>query len=287
MQKYFAFLTLIIFPVSVFAFTVPQKPTGFIQDYVGVLTRDQVLDLETKLENYEKNTTNEIVVVIIKSLDGDTIENVAQDIFTKWGIGKKGVDNGVLLLVSIEDRKTRIHTGYGVEGFLTDIGTSYIQSDIIAPAFRKGDYYGGISLAVGNMVESLSGADIVPRDYSGNKSKVPWDFVFIVFIFFIQILAAVLARSRSWWGGGVLGGVFGLAIWHFFIASIVIAVPVLVVLVLFGLFFDYLVSKSYNESRLTGVYPWWMRGGGGGSGGGGFGGFGGGGSGGGGSSGSW
>lgn len=287
MQRFFAFLALVIFPFTLMAFTVPDRPTGFVQDYAGLLTTQQVSDLETKLENYEKNTTNEIAVVTIPSLDGDTIENVAQEIFTKWAIGKKGKDNGVLLLISLADRKTRIHTGYGVEGLLTDVGTSYIQSDIISPAFKNGDYYKGISLAVGSMVEALGGTDVVPADYSGRKNNIPWDFVFFGVIILIQFLTAILARSKSWWGGGVIGGIAGMAVWHYFIASVVLALPLVILLILFGLFLDYIVSNSYSKARALGTYPWWMRGGGGGSGGGGFGGFGGGSSGGGGSSSSW
>ena len=134
MKKFLILSIVLIAPIFSFAFTVPEKPTGFVQDYAGMLTTEQVTSLETKLENFEKSSTNEIAVVTIKSLDGDTIENVAQEIFTKWGIGKTDKNNGALLLISLEDRKTRIHTGYGVEGDLTDLGTSYIQQEVITPA---------------------------------------------------------------------------------------------------------------------------------------------------------
>lgn len=286
MQKYFAFIATILFPITILAFAIPQKPTGFIQDYARILSPEQVSGLEQKLENYERSSTNEIAVVTIDSLDGDSIENVAQEIFTTWGIGKKGKDNGVLLLISLSDRKTRIQTGYGVEGVLTDIGTSYIQSDIIRPAFRNNDYYGGINSALDKMIEALGGSDIVPSDYSqSNRSTFPWEYILFIFIFFMQVITSILARSKSWWGGGVLGGIAGVAIWHFFISSIILAIPTTIVLILFGLLIDYLVSSSYHRARALGGYPWWMSGGHGG--GRGFGGFGGGGSGGGGSSSSW
>ena len=93
MQKYFALLVFIILPISVFSFVVPANPTGFVQDYAKILTTEQVSALENKLEQFEKATTNEIAVVTITSLDGDTVENVAQEIFTKWGIGKKDKNN--------------------------------------------------------------------------------------------------------------------------------------------------------------------------------------------------
>ncbi len=285
-------LLLFLFPLITSAFVVPEKPTGFVQDYAGLLSVEEKNSLETKIQNFEQNTTNEIAVVTILSLDGDTIENVAQEIFTKWGIGKKDKNNGVLLLISLNDRRTRIHTGYGVEGDLTDIGTSYIQSDVITPAFREERYFDGINNAVDKMIEALGGTNIVPENYSvpSNTSNYNWEIIFIAIIFGFQFLIAVLAQSKSWWGGGVVGGVLGIVIWNFLISSILLAIPVVVILILFGLFVDYVVSNSYSKARASGVYPWWMSGGGGrggGFGGGGFGGFGGGASGGGGSSGRW
>lgn len=298
MKGFGKIISLLAFvPIFALAFTVPQYPTGFVNDYAQVMSTEEVNSLESKLVSFEKNTTNEISVVTIKSLDGDTIENVAQEIFTKWEIGKKDKNNGVLLLISIAEHKTRIHTGYGVEGDLTDIGTSYIQSDVIAPAFRSGDFYRGINGAVDKMIEALGGNNIVPagyHHYEFNLKKINFNFssgAFILVIFIFQIILSALARTKSWWGGGVLGGFVGLGLWHFFISSIFWAMPLIVSLIGFGLFFDFLVSKSYNNARTNNTYPWWMRGGGGGFGGGssggGFGGFGGGSSGGGGSSSSW
>ena len=110
MQRYFAFLCLFCLPVLTFAFVVPPKPTTYVSDYAKMLSSEEVVILETKLQDFERNTTNEIAVVTVLSLDGDTVENVAQEIFTKWGIGKKDKNNGVLLLISLEDRKTGIHT---------------------------------------------------------------------------------------------------------------------------------------------------------------------------------
>jgi uncharacterized protein len=279
------YFLLFLFPLLVSAFVVPEKPTGFVQDYAGMLSVEERQLLETKLSDFEKNTTNEIAVVTISSLDGDVIENVAQDIFTKWGIGKSEKNNGVLFLISLTDRKTRIHTGYGIEGALTDIGTSYIQSDVVTPRFREGKYFDGINGAVDKMIEALGGANIVPENYlnsSNTNSFGNFEFFFWIFIVFFQITLSLLSRSKSWWGGGVLGGILGSILWYFFISSVFVGIPAFILLVLLGLFFDYVVSKSYSNARALGHYPWWMRGGGGGgSSGGGFGGFGGGSSGGG------
>jgi uncharacterized protein len=289
-----------LFPIQTFAFTVPAKPTSFVSDYAGMMSASQVSDLENKISQFEKQTTNEIAVVTVPSLDGEPIENLAQEIFTKWGIGKKDKNNGVLLLISLADRKTRIQTGYGVEGDLTDIGTSYIQSEVITPAFRAGDYYAGIDGAVDKMITALGGADIVPSGYSqnnnsGNNNNFWGIAVFFAFMF-LQISVSVLARSKSWWAGGVLGAIISvIIIFATGVAFVSLASLVIFVLITgMGLIVDYSVSKAYTAGKFkSGPGGFWWFGGGrgpggfGGSSGGGFGGFGGGGSGGGGSSGSW
>jgi uncharacterized protein len=293
MKKLFLYFLILFFPVLAFAFTVPARPQTYLSDYAGILSTKDSSAIESKLEAYEKQSTNEIAVVIINSLDGDTIENVAQEIFTAWGIGKKDKNNGVLFLISIGDHKTRIQTGYGVEGDLTDLGTSYIQSDIVTPAFRAGDYAGGINGAVDAMIQSLGGTQIVPTDYAPQNSSgnnFSWQFIFIAGFIFLQMAASILGRTKSWWFGGILGGVVGILLWYFLIHTLLLAIPVFLLLVGFGLLFDFLVSRAYQNHKDGGPRPPWFLGGGGfggSGGGGGFGGFGGGMSGGGGSSGGW
>jgi uncharacterized protein len=133
MKRALLILALLL-PLSVSAFAVPEKPSTYLSDYAGVLSTEEKTSLEEKLRNFERESTNEIAVVTVKTLDGDPIENVAQQIFTQWGIGKKDKNNGVLFLIAIDDRKMRIQTGYGVEGELTDVGTAYIQDTVVAPA---------------------------------------------------------------------------------------------------------------------------------------------------------
>jgi len=273
------------------AFDIPTKPQNFVNDYANILSVEEKNSLEDKISNFEKQTTNEIAIVIMPSLDGDVIENVAQNIFTEWGIGKKEKNNGILFLVAMAEHKTRIHTGYGVEGNLTDLATSYIQSEMVVPAFREGKYFVGINNALDKIIESLSGENIVPENYSQTKeSKINWFYVFVFGFMIFQWIIAILSRSKSWWAGGVLGGAIGGAIWIFGSLSAVFSIFVLIFLIIFGFGLDFLVSRVYQKAKiLGGHYPWWIGGGGfgGGNSSGGFGGFGGGFSGGGGSSSSW
>lgn len=302
-MKKFALLIPIIFLLvgakTLLAFDIPARPAGFVNDYADILTAEEKQTLEGKLNAFEKQTTNEIAVVTIQSLDGDVIENVAQNIFTKWGIGKKENlpagrqgNNGVLLLVAMDERKSRIQTGYGVEGYLTDLATSYIQSDVLAPAFKEGNYYTGLDGAVSKMIEALSGNNVIPADYSNQKGASffsdLWEPILFFGFIFLQFFGAILGRSKSWWGGGIIGGVIGTMVWFLGVFSFFSGSLIFVLLVVLGLGFDFIVSRKYDQvKKAGGHYPWWIGGHGGGFGGGGFGGFGGGGSGGGGSSGSW
>ena len=290
MKKFFFLILFFVFFVGTYkslAFNIPDRPQSFVNDYANVLSVEDKNSLENKISNFEKQTSNEIAVVIIPSLDGDVVENVAQNIFTKWGIGKKDKNNGVLLLVAMDERKTRIHTGYGVEGDLTDLAMSYIQSEIITPAFRESNYFSGIDGAVDRVIESLKGNNIIPEGYSSTK-KSGISFEFLVFIFFgLQWIVAILGRSKSWWGGGSLGAAIGGAVWLFASLSLVFSIFLFFFFIVFGLGLDFFVSRKYQAVKNAGGhFPWWIGGGGfgGGKSGGGFGGgF----SGGGGSSGSW
>ncbi len=201
------FITFFVNTQSIFAFEIPTKPQNFVSDYAQILKPEEKNALEQKISNFEKKTTAEIAVVIIPSLNGDVIENVAQNIFTKWGIGKKDKNNGVLVLVAFTERQMRIQTGYGVEGDLTDIQTKRIQDQIMRPAFRAGNYSLGINGAVDKIIEALNGNEISFAEYpKKNNFKVNLEFLFIVGFILLQWLGAMLGRSKSWWGGGFSGG---------------------------------------------------------------------------------
>ncbi|MDO9230925.1 MAG: TPM domain-containing protein [bacterium] len=160
----FSLLLFIFFAFPVKAYYNPGTPTGFVNDYAGILSAEQKQTLESKLSQFEKNSSNEISVVTVPSLKDDTVENFAVELFKDWGIGKKDKDNGVLVLVALSDKKMRIEVGYGLEGTLTDAQASWIISDIMRPAFQKSDYYSGINGAVDKIVASINGENIILQD---------------------------------------------------------------------------------------------------------------------------
>ncbi len=285
------FGALIALPLLAAAYVSPGAPTGFVSDFAGLLTPPDAAALESSLAVFARETRHEIAVVTVQTLGGDTIENYAEELFAEWGIGTKNADNGVLLLIVIADRAVRIEVGYGLEGALTDAQSSWIIQNDIIPAFRGERYAEGIRAGVDRIMAATRGEVVPSAEESRGAPSIPnLDYGWLIFIVPMW-LASILARSKSWWAGGVLGGIAGVVIGlvkgflYWGVGAVALLIPL-------GLLFDFLVSRAYTQGKATGHMPWWIGGrgpGGSGSGfgGGGFGGFGGGHSGGGGASGRW
>ncbi|OGM98457.1 MAG: hypothetical protein A2915_00640 [Candidatus Yanofskybacteria bacterium RIFCSPLOWO2_01_FULL_41_34] len=285
----------VLVPLLVFAYQSPGIKTGFVNDFAGMLTVEQRQALEIKISNFEKDTSNELAVVTIADLGGDTVENFAVKLFEDWGIGKNKKNNGILLLIARDDRRMRIEVGYGLEGSLTDAQSFWIIQNILKPAFQKGDYYGGIDSGVDNII-SITKGEFKPNTSPNNSRGFDADsilFLFWVLWIFSVWTGSILARSKSWWGGGIVGGAIAIIVSLIF--SLISGFISALILIPLGLWLDRLVSRKYTVAKKTGqTLPWWIGGRGGPrsgdssrSGGSGFGGFGGGSSGGGGASGSW
>jgi uncharacterized protein len=279
------------------------SPSGFVNDFAGILSSQTRQDLEQQLTEYERTSSNEIAVATVKSLDGDSIEDLANTTFQQWGVGKKGSDNGVLILVAVDDRKVRIEVGYGLEGALTDTESGIIIRSSITPKFKQGDYDGGIRAGVQDVIDQLGGAP-PPQEAGASSvsehSTMRWGFGEIVtsvvwLLIIVVYLGSFMARTRSIYAGGILGLLVGAVI------GLVLTLPLYFVAIpalglgLFGLVLDFILSRTYARSSHPARHRFWSSWGGfyggpssfGGSGFGGFGGFGGGSSGGGGASGGW
>lgn len=273
----------------VFAGHIPA-PIGYVNDFIGVLQADERESLETDLAGYQETTGNEIVIALIKSLDGDSVENFAVRTFEEWKIGKKGKDNGILFLAAIDDRKMRIEVGYGLEPYLTDGEAGELLRTAVTPAFRAGKYGEGIAKALVGIKEELAKATQEPEARAAPEKPFPIPFTVLLFLFIY--LCAFMARSKSVWLGGVAGGALGgVAGW--WLGSVATGVVLAIFLSLIGLLLDAILSRNYAVNKAAGGQTGFFgsRGGfwtnSGRSSSGSFGGFSGGSSGGGGSSGSW
>lgn len=265
-----------------YAFTVPPY-AGFVTDRVGVLTAEEQQNLEQTLSAYRAETSNEIAILIVSTLDGESIVDAAVETGRQWGVGQGDKNNGILLLIAISDREMFLATGYGLEGAVPDITARNIIDTKIAPFFKQGEYYQGLQSGITALKEAIGG-EYVAEELPSAAGFDLFQVIFFVIFFVFPWLGAILGRTKSWWLGGVLGAIGGCIFWLIF--SAFIAVPALAVI---GLIFDYLVSKNYKSNRRN---SWWSGGGwgpggSGGRSGGGFGGFSGGSFGGGGSRGSW
>lgn len=282
-------ITIVFAPLQyVAAYYDIGAPTGYITDTARILTQNDKDTLERELATFQTSTSHQIAVVTIDSLQGDTIDGFANSLFAHLKVGQKGIDNGVLLLIALNDKQARIEVGYGLEGALTDLQSNQILQNITFPLFKQGDYATGIINTV-RAIENATGNEKVKGNVSNTYENTPVSGRSILWIVIIFIgIFANLRRTKSWWAGGIVGGILGILVFAVF--SIVLAIPIFIVL---GLIFDFVLSKYYKgpPGGGGGTGGWWIfpsgGGFGGGGSGGGFGGFGGGGSGGGGASGRW
>lgn len=267
------------------AFAVPPND-GFVTDAAAILSESEQTDLELKLNEYRQATSNEIAVVTIKSLDGADVGQAALDIHRAWRVGSQTNDNGIVLLLAYDDRKVWISVGYGLEGAVPDLTAYRITEDIMKPLLKDGQYAAALNAGVDTLKEAIGG------EYKPEEQAEPKDIASLVMVVFFvvlnlfRLLGVWMAKSKSWWHGGVIGLGVGAVLalllqWWWTIPLLVAA----------GLGIDYFVSR-YGLGQATGRRRGssWIVGSGSGwssKGGGGFSGFGGGSAGGGGAGSSW
>lgn len=237
-----------------------------VNDFANLLEPFQKQALEQKLRNYNDSTSSAIVIITVTDLQGYDIQQLALKYLRDWGIGVKGKNNGVVILVSKNDHKARIETGYGMEGVLPDILSKQIIDERMIPFFKNNDYYAGFNNAVDAIIQAAAGEYKADPNAKKDTNATAGKIIPLIIIFFVIVF---LFSGRGGGGGGSY------------------------------------MSRKGSRSFLGRALPWFLLGnllgggrgrgggfggggfGGGGFGGGGFGGFGGGSGGGGGASGGW
>lgn len=149
-------VAMMMFSAVAFSFDIPA-PTGYVNDFAEIIPSESKSQLEKKIQDYEKHTTIEIAVVTVASLDGMDIEQWTIELVEKpgWGVGKKGKDNGIVIVVAPNERKYRIEVGNGLQGDLPDSAAGSLGREHLVEAFRAGDYAGGIENLVGGIMKTL------------------------------------------------------------------------------------------------------------------------------------
>jgi len=194
--------------VPAYSLEVPDRPEGRVTDRTGTLTRDQIRALDQKMASFERETSNQIGVLMIPSLEGDSLEDYSIRLAEKWKIGQAGRNNGVILLVVKNDRKLRIEVGYGLEGALPDALAGTIIRNEIAPRFKSGQFYQGIEAGIDSIIAATKGEyKAAPRKTKSQVDSLlpflPFLIVGAFIIFFM--LAASQARRRNYHSGGSRG----------------------------------------------------------------------------------
>ena len=201
MIKKLIFILSIIITFSLTAQNIPSRPNPpkLVNDFANVLTSEQVTTLENYLDQFALNTSTQVAVVTVKSLDGTDAADYAFKLGEKWGIGQKGKNNGILILIKPKYGNDKGHafiaTGYGLEGAVPDAYANQIVDHEMIPHFKQGDYYGGIASAVKTITELTKG-EYTAEQYAKrvNKKGGAGKFIFLVILIIAIIL---LNRSRS------------------------------------------------------------------------------------------
>lgn len=196
---------------------VPVPPlTGRVTDQTATLTTEQKATLEQTLQAFEARKGSQIAVLIVPTTAPETIEQYALRVAEQWKLGRKKVDDGAVLVVAKDDRALRIEVGYGLEGALNDATSKRIISEIITPRFKQGDFYGGITAGVDQIIRVIDGEPLpepkgkTPGDTADIQQYIP--VIFILALVVGGVLRSVLGRFP---GALVTGGAVALIAWLF------------------------------------------------------------------------
>ena len=254
------------------------KLAARVTDQTGTLSAAQRDALEAKLRAFEEAKGSQVAVLLVPTVGSETIEEFAGRVADSWQLGRKGVDDGVLFVVAMQERRMRIHTGRGVQGTLTDALSKRIVAEIVAPHFRANDFPGGIQAGVDAILKAIEGeglpapAERRPGAQRGDAASSYANFLFLGF-FLVPIVAMVLrGMFGRLLGAGVTSGLTGAAAWIVF-GSIAFGVVAAVLAFLLTIFSGAGFARSAGRGGWGGGYI--PSGGGGWSGGGSWGGGGG------------
>lgn len=172
---------------------LPAQPTGMVNDYADMLTPNEENLLERKLRTYRDTTSNVVAIAILESLQGNSKEEVATELFNNWRMWEDERYNGVLILISEQDRQLRIEVGYGLEGAIPDAMANRIVQDILVPNLRSGTVYAGLDRATNTMIQLASG------EYEGTGQRYdvqgsgggdfPIDVIIIIGIIIVYLIS--------------------------------------------------------------------------------------------------
>ncbi|MDB5134476.1 MAG: hypothetical protein JWP37_1079 [Mucilaginibacter sp.] len=217
-KKIILFSCFVLCALLAFSQELPPKSNTLVNDFTNTLSDGDKQQLEHKLVAFNDSTSTQIAVVIIKSVGQYDIDDYGQKLGRNWGIGQKGKNNGIIVLVALGDRKVTIQTGLGAEGAVPDIITHQIIQNDFQPNFRAGNYYAGLNAGTDDLIKYIKGeykADKKPQQGKGPGSALVIVIIVIVILILVfrnrggggQIIDSRGGASPFWWflGGAMLG----------------------------------------------------------------------------------
>jgi uncharacterized protein len=190
---------------SAFALDVPPL-TGRIVDLAHLLPSDVAASLSADLAEHEGKTGNQIAVLTLPSLEGEPLEEYSHRVSTAWKLGRRGTDNGVLLLVVPGERRIRIEVGYGLEGTLTDAKSSQIIRREIVPRFKSGDFPGGIAAGLKAIMGTIEGTYTAPAETQDKpEHSAPWESLFIAIVIGALVGGSLFGGQLKGMGSAISG----------------------------------------------------------------------------------
>lgn len=208
------------------------EPVGYVNDFVAIISPEYKNKLNDLIVEVEKKTTAEIAIAVIKTTESEPIDMYAVNLFTKWGVGKKNKDNGVLIVVAVEDRRDWIETGYGVEGALPDAFCGEVHRQLLVSNFRKNEFGKGLWLATLAIAQRLgeeygveiTGTEDAPKLSAVRRRGGACGSITVIVLFFLIFFLPLLFRtgffglfplfligSRGYWTRGTFGGQGGFS----------------------------------------------------------------------------
>ena len=259
-------VTLLLICQGAAALDVPQLK-GRVNDDAGILSSTTERQLDAVLKDLEQTDSTQIVVLTLPSLQGENLEEFSIRVAQQWLIGRQDLDNGVLLLIAVKERKLRIEVGYGLEGSLTDLMAGRIIRNVIAPRFKEGRFDQGVVDGVAAMIGVVKGEFTPPRQArrrSEGKGDSPRG-LFLLFVFLIVVnMLGRLRRGMGAVAGGVIAPIVGAVFFHAGLIWLLLLIPIGIIA---GLVLSLMGSPLIFGRRSGGIGSW---GGGGFSSGGGF-----------------
>ena len=223
LPRWLAFALVLFVAPLLRAESLPPAPTAYFNDYAGVVTSATAQTLNARLQQFERDTSNQIVVAIFPRMESaSSVEDYTVRVAQSWGVGQKGRNNGAVLFVFVASHQLYIQVGYGLEGALPDATCKAIIDNEIKPRFRAGDYGGGLDAAITAMIAATEGEYLgTGRAQTARQSSHQGSNWFVWIFIFAMLLVSILSRfsnrgrtygrssgSSGWWtgGGGSSGG---------------------------------------------------------------------------------